>query len=726
MNSVYWTCSPGFFRTSAAVLLAAGCLWFIIRSIRASGLNSIIIYAETARLIALLMMVAALLKLERVEKTGVTKNPECVVLVDGSGSMDTQDVLTGGHPVSRASWISNFVAASGVKVLEERYRVVSDSFPQESEGGKGTDIASAIDNAVSRRPNLKVVMLLSDGDWNDGDNPITAATKLRMKGIRLFCVGVGTENYLPDVALEDVSAPAFALADEHLAVPFAVQNRMSRDVRTEVIIISGERELVRKRISIPAHGTLRDSVIIVPQGDGETQFVIKIPEEPGELYPENNSMSFKVAVKRQKLKVLVYESRTRWEYRFLRNALVRDPGVECTVVLRDKSIATGSGSGYIDRFPSTITELAEYDVVFLGDVALDAGDFNESDAELLEGLVSQQGSGLVFLPGMQGKQASFKDSILEKMMPVIADYAHPNGFGSDTESAIVLTDRGSGHRLTLLEEDPEVNQLVWRDLPGFYWYAPVIRSKAGSEVLAVHAQARNADGRIPLLVTGQYGNGKVLYMATDSAWRWRRGVEDKYHYRFWGQVVRWMSHQRHMSEGEGVRIAFSPELPSEGERVFLHVTVIDRSGYPLKNGSVQALIEGPDDGMTRIDLLPEGGEWGVFTGSFQPVHAGAYSVKAVCEQQERTGTVTVQVMKMEKEIVGSPIKKAFLKELAEITGGGYAGYEEADALIGRIRTMPEAEPVESRFRLWCHPFYAAGILLCLTAHWVLRKLAGMI
>ena len=27
-------------------------------------------------------------------------------------------------------------------------------------------------------------------------------------------------------------------------------------------------------------------------------------------------------------------------------------------------------------------------------------------------------------------------------------------------------------------------------------------------------------------------------MGSDSAWRWRRGVEDKFHYRFWSQVVR--------------------------------------------------------------------------------------------------------------------------------------------------------------------------------------------
>ena len=80
----------------------------------------------------------------------------------------------------------------------------------------------------------------------------------------------------------------------------------------------------------------------------------------------------------------------------------------------------------------------------------------------------------------------------------------------------------------------------------------------------MHSSLRNDEGRIPLLVTRPYGNGKVLFMGTDGAWRWRLGVEDKYHYRFWGQVIRWMAHQRHLAQGERIRLSFSPETPRTG------------------------------------------------------------------------------------------------------------------------------------------------------------------
>ena len=37
---------------------------------------------------------------------------------------------------------------------------------------------------------------------------------------------------------------------------------------------------------------------------------------------------------------------------------------------------------------------------------------------------------------------------------------------------------------------------VWEGLPGFQWYAPVLRAKAGSDVLCVHKDVSNEFGRI--------------------------------------------------------------------------------------------------------------------------------------------------------------------------------------------------------------------------------------
>ena len=85
---------------------------------------------------------------------------------------------------------------------------------------------------MSRYDGLRAVMLLSDGDWNEGRPPVAAATRLRERGIPVYAVCVGSEDYLPDLEIQSVAAPAYGLVDEHLALPVTVRSRLRRDVRT--------------------------------------------------------------------------------------------------------------------------------------------------------------------------------------------------------------------------------------------------------------------------------------------------------------------------------------------------------------------------------------------------------------------------------------------------------------------------------------------------------------
>ena len=266
--------------------------------------------------------------------------------------------------------------------------------------------------------------------------------------------------------------------------------------------------------------------------------------------------------------MLVVESYPRWEYRYLRNALSRDPGVELSCLLFHPGLSKvgGGNKDYIKQFPAGLDELSKFDVVFLGDVGVDDGQLTAEQCRLLKGLVEHQASGLVFMPGWQGREFSLLDTELGDLCPVVLDPAQPGGWGSRIANHFELTEIGRRSLLTKLADTQDDNVEVWEGLPGFQWYAPVLRAKAGSDVLCVHKDASNEFGRLPLLVTRTFGAGKVLFMGTDGAWRWRKGVEDKYHYRFWGQVVRWMAYQRNMAKGETMRLYYVPDQPQAATR----------------------------------------------------------------------------------------------------------------------------------------------------------------
>jgi hypothetical protein len=70
---------------------------------------------------------------------------------------------------------------------------------------------------------------------------------------------------------------------------------------------------------------------------------LSFPTAQGELVPTNNARKFTIAGKPEKIRVLVVESLPRWEYRFLRNALSRDPGVELSCLMFHPQLGIGGG-----------------------------------------------------------------------------------------------------------------------------------------------------------------------------------------------------------------------------------------------------------------------------------------------------------------------------------------------------------------------------------------------
>jgi hypothetical protein len=279
--------------------------------------------------------------------------------------------------------------------------------------------------------------------------------------------------------------------------------------------------------------------------------------------------------------------------------------------------------------------------------------------------------------------------------------------------------------LTLLGNNEEENPEIWRRLPGFYWHAPVVKAKGGTEVLAVHGNRRGKYGPIPLLVTKPAGSGKVLFMGIDSAWRWRRGVEDLYHYRFWGQVARWMSYQRNMAVGQRVRLFFNPERPEPGSMVSLNANAFTPNGAPLQDGKVSVDLTSPDGRNQRIDLEKINGAWGTFSGRFKVDRPGTWKLRAAivdAEDQPLETTLIVQGTEIEK--TGQPARPEVLEEMAKVANGRMIQPQQLADLVREISALPEPRPTQTRIALGSHWITFTALVMLLSIFWIARKLSG--
>ena len=712
-------------------ITAAICLLAWRRSGYAAGQGLL----ELLRL-AIVGLVAVLLNQpEWIQEYRPKDKPTIAVLHDASRSMDTRDVVLTGSaaraagPQTRREAIAELLTSEFWKPLAERFQVEIAPFSPAPDA-VGSDYAAPLASALERFGSLRSVVLVGDGDWNEGVTPSTSAQALRLAQVPVVAVSVGSETKLPDVELASLDCPTVGVAGKPVRVPFTIQSSLPTERMVVVDFKASNGDVLRKEVRLPAMGTATDWIYWTPRDVGDYTVTVTVPKQDGELLPDNNQRTAPIAVRQERLKVLVVESIPRWEYRYLRNALSRDPGVDVSCLLFQPGLSKrgGGNKDYIQKFPSGLDALGKFDVVFLGDVGVAPDQLTEEDCRLLKGLVEYQASGLVFLPGWRGDQASFAGTALEELCPVIIDPVRKEGFHTEGPRKLVLTEIGRKSLLTKLADSGNENVAVWESLPGVQWYAPVLRAKAGSEVLAVHEEVGNEYGRIPLLVTRTYGAGKVLYMATDGAWRWRKGVEDKYHYRFWGQVVRWMAYRRNMAKGERMSLSFTPEQPQLGQSLALDARVAQASGEPLSRGDVAARITAPSGAVETVRFAPPAGEgeWGVFASTFKPREPGKHDVQLSCKETGDTLDASFFVQGSTAEGIGRAARPEVLAEIAQVTKGRLVSANEIASIIESLAKLPEPPPSVRRLQLWCHPLAAMSIVGLLGLFWMMRKRQGLV
>lgn len=241
-------------------------------------------------------------------------------------------------------------------------------------------------------------------------------------------------------------------------------------------------------------------------------------------------------------RVLFVEHWPRWEFRFLKNAILHDETVKANILLTSSDEAfpqdKSPGQDPLTEFPANLDELLKYDVLILGDVPLENIGGDEA-AKMIVDFV-ERGGGLILIAGAECNPHKYGRTALAPLLPV--EVEAPESPSQDFEGwPYVLTDAGRAHAVTgaLTAETWEGVKDGRPNLPRLRWYAPAKRLKpAAVELVQLNDLAKET--KIPIFVSMTYGKGRVFYSATDETHRWRylRG-DAPYFYPLWRRAISW-------------------------------------------------------------------------------------------------------------------------------------------------------------------------------------------
>ncbi len=438
--------------------------------------------------------------------------------------------------------------------------------------------------------------------------------------------------------------------------------------------------------------------------------------------------------------------------------MVREEAVEGGVLLvgADERVVA-EGTDPIRRFPETPEALHQYDVVLFGDVNPRSGWLTLAQMNMLLNFVGNEGGGFGLIAGERAAPHRFLGTPLERLIPVRID---PEFLGRYAEPLTVgyrLQLTPEGRRSRIFRAAPPTGQDTgtsssdanpFESLPELFWVARTLGPKPGASVLAEHptmsllTERQAGTGRMPVVVTGRYGAGKIFFQGTDDTWRWRRKNGELLHDTYWVQVVRELMRGDRLIQSRRYVIRTEGRVFEYGVPIHIHLDVSDErilADHP--DVISMAVFETGDqqDGdvggslepflVAHLDVHRLGSASKRYDASFLPDHPGTYVISAEGIARTGTGTRASAVVRVERPRLESRHPEAnhlILERIAEATGGRVVEPDKLAEVFAGIRDRSIRIPDDVTEPLWDSRLALILFALVVTTEWVLRKRFGML
>ena len=579
------------------------------------------------------------------------------------------------------------------------------------------------------------IVVFSDGVASTGeaDRLSPAAEVAAADFVPLDTVGLGSEQPTRDIQLYDVTAEDLAFVGD----PYSVAGKIKADgfagrtVPVRLTERDSGRLLAQTTVNTgAANAPVSFELSYVPTVAGELDVAIEIPPLPEESNPENNRETRHLSVRREKIRVLLADSSPRWEFRYLKTLLERDPTVNLKSVLQEADVEYASeDKTALTHFPLNRDELFGYDVLILGD--LNPALLGTSTMELIRDFVRDSGGGVFLIAGSNFNPLAYRGTPLEVLVPL--DLSNMQSLPEQTVSEEgfrpeLTIDGLRGTGIFRMADTETASLEVWSQLPELHWLFGNAPAKPGARVFAVWRRRNGVSNDVPVVAMESIGAGKVLFNATDEFWRWRFRAGDHYFGPFWSRAIRYLSRSRLLGRDRTAELTSDRLVYTLGESPTLRVRFFDERFVPAATERVIVALERKNGERRSVSLTKTAGQSTVFEGQAALLPLGSYHAWITDPSfREAPPSADFRVETGSEELVRRNLDRREMEQAAGISRGVFCTLEDAADLPGRI---PPGHPValSSRERVplwnrWEVLLLFAGLL---TAEWILRKRARLV
>jgi hypothetical protein len=644
-----------------------------------------------------------------------TDAPVVAVLVDNTQSIRVSGKDAGG---AMAAFLSAS-AASAPPGAAVRYFPFAGTVtgaldaPPESLSftGQSTDISGALAGIRkrARRENIQAVVLATDGNYNQGRNPLNELEDLSLP---IFTAGAGDTIRQKDLVLDRVFTNAIAYAGSTVPVEAYLRSFGFRNQRVEVTIREGKQVIDSAPVVLDEGKTEYPLRFSVPAGEeGVHKYVVSVAELPGELTAENNSQTFFMRVLKSKIRVVMFAGAPYPDVSALRQAIAEDPQMEV------RSFVQKSAGAFIGGAPTAALLDSADCLLFVG---FPSSLTSDATTALILSSMQKSKKPLFYVHGKgvdHAKLRSFDEYLPFTLSP-------PNG-AEDPVFAAVPEKMKSNPLVS--DEKGEITPESWDRLPPVFKMRTAFRARPGSEVIAF-ARINTVTLSEPLVLTRNLGGLKSFAVTGHAIYRWRLMSQgspstEKFFTSLVSNAVRWLTTRENEKP---VRVNPAREIFTTADGVAFRGEVYDDQLRPVDNAEVSVRYSAPGGESFTMALGPLGN--GRYEGSNGPVPAGDYSYAATAKDGERvlgTDAGKFSVGPVNVEFLATTMNRQLLEQLAGQSGGEYFPVADGErlwkAVAGKVKLAPREEVTRREIEVWNFGWLGGFLVLLLALEWFLRK-----
>ncbi|MCA9096826.1 MAG: hypothetical protein KDA36_00495, partial [Planctomycetaceae bacterium] len=588
----------------------------------------------------------------------------------------------------------------------------------------------------SGKEDLAGAVILTDGrhSVDSKEDPRDLVAQLR---IPLYLVPIGRGEMKRDIILHHLHAPRSVVQKDKILIEGIATAYRCAGEGCDVQLLEGGKVIDSKQVAFKNDQEDQRFQFDVPTEQiGRREFVLRIPAIENENSQDNNFSKVGVDVTDAVLTILVSDGRARWEYQYLVNLFRRQDRVEFDQL---KFSPRPQGTGKREQtheFPRTVEEWSQYRVVILGDVS--PRQLNQESQEALRRYIVERGGCLVVIAGHHDMPQAFAGEPLEELLPVETS----QGFAPSREGyRIEMTTEGKTADVMQLSDDLATTEGIWREMSAslpIYFLSTYHKPKPTSQVLLRALPVNGGEASeesAAFLSWQQVGAGRVAYLSSPATYQLRLRNGDKFHHRFWGQLVRWISSGGTLSGSKCVKLMADKSHYSQGDEAQITVELSDENGKPVSEGTpILDVIRGGEV-QSNVSLAADPKVPGKYLGKFAGESTGQYTfrvrgpdVERLLAEEKYPNPVQIEITYepgLDRELLDPRSDRPLLEHLAEQTGGMVLEPTALADLSSVINLKPRTVETKQRTPLWDRWWCLWVILGCLSLEWIIRKQVGL-